>query len=156
MFNQISCILCSKKIKHTVTSASSFSRTSRVHHLVISKLEVEKYKIFKNINKTYRTDLQHLPTCKLETWKSNMPTSSSYMRISVNWNVFHGSTFEQASPKKQPKPLNTQPFCGQLSNQHKGSSPNFTFNIKEILVKQLTTIPSEIRQWSLTVITHNT
>ena len=57
MFNQISCILCSKKIKHTVTSASSFSRTSRVHHLVISKLEVEKYKIFKNINKTYSTDL---------------------------------------------------------------------------------------------------
>ena len=55
VYNQIDYILCSEKIKHTLINARSFSGTepSRDHRLVICKLQVENYNIFRNANETH-------------------------------------------------------------------------------------------------------
>ena len=55
VYNQIDYILCNKKITHTLINARNFSRAkaSSNNCLVICKLQVEKYKIFKNVNKTH-------------------------------------------------------------------------------------------------------
>ena len=55
VYNQIDYILCSMKIKLTLINARRFSRTksSSNHHLVVCKLQVKKYVIFKNVNKTH-------------------------------------------------------------------------------------------------------
>ena len=72
MHDQIDYILCSEKIKHTLINARSFSgtETSSDHRLVIYKLQIEKYNIFKNIKQNTQQDLQHLPAYKLEEAKN--------------------------------------------------------------------------------------
>ena len=52
VYSQIDYILCSEKIKHTPISAriSSLTEASSDHCLVIWKMQVEKYTIFKNVS----------------------------------------------------------------------------------------------------------
>ena len=67
VYSQIDYILCSEKIKHTPISAriSSLTEASSDHCLVIWKMQVEKYTIFKNVSDR-RTII------KLPEWTSSL------------------------------------------------------------------------------------
>ena len=72
MYNQIDYILCGKKIKHTLINARSFSGTETPsdYRLVICKLQVEKYNIFKNVNKTHSKSYNTIQLTKSEETKN--------------------------------------------------------------------------------------
>ena len=72
MYNQIDYIFCSEKIKHTHTNARSLSGTeaSSDHRLVIYKLKVEKYNIFKNANETHSKSYNTFQLIKSEEIKN--------------------------------------------------------------------------------------
>ena len=95
--NQIDYLPCSQKIKHILINARSFSRTetSSDHHLVICKLQVEKYNILKNVNKTHSKSYNTFQLIKSEETKN-----AYYTRISAKWNVLgknDGATMQQRS-----------------------------------------------------------
>ena len=72
VYHQIDYILWSEKIKQTLISARSFSgtETSCDHRLVICKLQVEKYNVFKNISKIHSNNYNTFQLIKSEETKN--------------------------------------------------------------------------------------
>ena len=101
VYNQIDYIFCREKIKHTLINARSFSgtETSSDHRLVICKLQVEKYLIFKNTNKTHSKSYNTFQFIKSEETK-NAYQKQLHENL-CKWDVLHWKISERVSPMQQ-------------------------------------------------------
>ena len=149
MYNQIGFILCSHKIKHTLINAWSFSgtETSSDHRLVICKLQLEKYIIFKNANKTHSKSYNTFQLKQSEETKNsyhqqlheNLCTMECNSWENIWASITDAATKTIGFTKNNKKHRIHSPVVERLSNQQKGLLLRISFTVNNEKVIELKT-----------------
>ena len=145
-YNQIDYILSSEKIKHTLISARNFSGTETSdHRLVIGKLQVENYDIFKNLNQTHSESYNTFQLIKWEESKNAYQQQlhenlckmgcSSRKNIRAIFIVAATKTIGFTSNNRNHRIHN--PVVERLSNQQKEVRPRISSTVNNEKVKEL-------------------
>lgn len=129
IYNQIDYILCSTKIKHTLINARSFkgTETSSDHRIVVCKISVKKYNIYRNNknNHTKKFNIHELAKSQeMQTsYQQNLEAKLSNVEISV-WKNIETSIINAASEtigfaQKNKNNREYNPQVEELSNHQK-------------------------------------
>ena len=149
VYNQIGYIIYSEKIKHTLVNTRVFNgtETSSDHRLVICKLEVEEYSIFKNPNKSHSKTNNTLQLIKSEeiknAYQQQLHENLCKMKC-ASWEHILVSITDAAT-KTTDFTHNSQnhqihiPAVERLSNQQKELSLRISSTVNNEKVKELKT-----------------